>query len=353
MRIVQRLLATAIIGLSASAALAEENGLYLGAAGGLSIARDSRIVGTGIDSNAEFDNGLAGAGAVGYGFGSGLRAELELGYRENDVDSIGGLAGAGDVSAISTMGNVLFDFDNSSRFTPYLGVGAGAARVDLDGASPVGGGSINDDDTAFAYQGIAGVSYRVSDRFKLTLDYRYFAAPDVEVTTSTGVAVDTEYRSHSIMVGLRFSFGAPPPAPVAAPAPVAEAAPAPAPPPPAPKVEPAPPPQLPRNFLVFFDWDRSNLTPEAREIVAAAARSATETGSARIEATGHADRSGATQYNVGLSQRRADSVKADLVARGIRDDEIFTFARGEADPLVPTPDGVREPQNRRVEIVLK
>ncbi len=352
MQIIPRLLAVAVIGLGAGGASAGEDGLYLGAAGGLNIARDSQVQGAGIDSKAEFENGLAGVGVIGYGLGTGLRIEFELGYRESDVDSVDGLAGSGDVNALSAMGNVLYDFDLGGPITPFLGVGVGAAQVDFGGVAPVGGGSIGDDDTVFAYQGIAGVAYDISDQFKLTLDYRYFAAPNVDVTTNTGVNIDTDYRSQSIMVGLRFSFGAPPPAP--APAPVAEAAPAPPPPPPAPKVEaPPPPPQLPRNFLVFFDWDRSNLSPEALEIVAAAARNATETGSARIEAAGHADRSGPSQYNVALSQRRADSVKAELVRLGIDAIEIFTFARGETDPLVATPDGVREPQNRRVEIVLK
>ena len=348
MRIIPRVLAIALVGVGASAAYAGESGLYIGAGGGLNIARDARVLGTGIDADTDFDDGLAGVGAVGYGFGNGLRAEIELGYRDSDVDSVNGLAGSGDVSALSAMGNVIYDFETGSRFTPYLGFGVGGAQVDVDGAAPFGGGNINDDDTVFAYQGIAGVSYDITERFKLTLDYRYFAAPNVEVRTNTGVNVETDYRSHSFMVGLRFSFGAPPPAPAE---PMAEVRPAP--PPPAPKVEPAPPPQVLRNFLVFFDWDRADLTPEAREIVAAAARTATESGSARIEATGHADRSGSTKYNEGLSQRRAEAVKGELVRLGIGANEILTFARGEADPLLVTQDGVREPQNRRVEIVLQ
>ena len=65
---------------------------------------------------------------------------------------------------------------------------------------------------------------------------------------------------------------------------------------------------------------------------------------------GHADRSGSASYNVGLSQRRADAVRAYLAGRGVPDGSISTSAFGEERPLVQTEDGVREPQNRRVEI---
>ena len=70
-------------------------------------------------------------------------------------------------------------------------------------------------------------------------------------------------------------------------------------------------------------------------------------------ATGHADRSGTVKYNLGLSKRRAEAVKKALVQLGITSNEIATVWKGEAEPLVQTKDGVREPQNRRVEIVLK
>ena len=106
------------------------------------------------------------------------------------------------------------------------------------------------------------------------------------------------------------------------------------------------------SYLVFFDWDRAVLTPEALDIVATAAQNVLAGGVARIQATGHADRSGPAEYNIGLSERRAEAVRAELIRQGLPADSISIFARGEADPLVPTDDGVREPQNRRVEIGL-
>jgi outer membrane protein OmpA-like peptidoglycan-associated protein len=103
-------------------------------------------------------------------------------------------------------------------------------------------------------------------------------------------------------------------------------------------------------FIVFFDWDKSDITPEAAAILDNAAAAYQQTGSAQVMLAGHADRSGSADYNVGLSQRRADAVRAYLAGRGVADGAMSTSAFGESQPLVQTEDGVREPQNRRVEI---
>jgi outer membrane protein OmpA-like peptidoglycan-associated protein len=108
-----------------------------------------------------------------------------------------------------------------------------------------------------------------------------------------------------------------------------------------------------RTYLVFFDWDRADLTDRARQIIGDAAQNARNTRSTRIEVSGHADRSGTPQYNQRLSQRRAEAVAAELVRQGVARNEIGVQAFGESRPLVPTADNVREPQNRRVEIVLR
>src|SRR5512132_3874824 len=106
------------------------------------------------------------------------------------------------------------------------------------------------------------------------------------------------------------------------------------------------------KFLVFFDWDKATLTPEARRVIASAADEFKKIVSTRIVATGYTDLSGTPQYNLALSERRADAVKAELVRLGVPAAVITTIGKGEADPLVPTKDGVREAQNRRVEIVI-
>jgi OOP family OmpA-OmpF porin len=109
----------------------------------------------------------------------------------------------------------------------------------------------------------------------------------------------------------------------------------------------------PDRYLVFFDFDESELTSTAKEVIAEAAKTAKETGAAQIMATGYTDRAGPPQYNQKLSERRAASVREELLAQGIQASEIETVGRGENNPLVETGDGVREARNRRVEIMLK
>lgn len=111
--------------------------------------------------------------------------------------------------------------------------------------------------------------------------------------------------------------------------------------------KPVAPMAAPEKFLVFFDFAKSNLTTDAKNTIAKAAK---VTGPARLIVVGHTDRAGPEDYNLRLSKRRADAVKAELVRLGVPANQIMAEGRGEADPLVPTADGVREPQNRRVEI---
>jgi len=109
----------------------------------------------------------------------------------------------------------------------------------------------------------------------------------------------------------------------------------------------------PENYLVFFDLDQADVTPEGMSIVESAAADANEKPFTRIVVFGHADTSGTDQYNIDLSQRRAEAVESALIELGVQADTIETEALGETQPLVPTGDGVREPQNRRVEIVIE
>jgi outer membrane protein OmpA-like peptidoglycan-associated protein len=121
------------------------------------------------------------------------------------------------------------------------------------------------------------------------------------------------------------------------------------PPPPAPE----PPPPAVHNFLVFFDFDKSTLTPRALDIVKEAARVAKAGQKSRVTCTGHTDTVGAAAYNMALSLRRANGVKDAMVREGVDPTAITVIGRGEEQLLVPTKDQVREPQNRRVEIVIK
>jgi hypothetical protein len=107
------------------------------------------------------------------------------------------------------------------------------------------------------------------------------------------------------------------------------------------------------HYLVTFGLDQTTLTEEDRRVISQAADDYRRTGSARITVTGYTDTSGSANYNLGLSQRRAEIVAEQLEAEGVPATSIVTVGRGEENLLVPTADGVSEPRNRRVEIVVQ
>ena len=106
----------------------------------------------------------------------------------------------------------------------------------------------------------------------------------------------------------------------------------------------------PGPFLVFFDWDKSIVTPEAQAILDRAAEQFAATGQTSVALAGYTDTSGTADYNLRLSQRRADAVKAYMTTKGVPEAAMTAQGFGETNLLVQTADGVREPQNRRVEI---
>jgi iron complex outermembrane receptor protein len=110
-------------------------------------------------------------------------------------------------------------------------------------------------------------------------------------------------------------------------------------------------PSVPNSYLVFFDFNKSDLTPQAVTIVNQAAANAGPAKVTQLTVTGHTDTVGSDAYNMRLSRRRAESVAAQLEKDGIASSEIAIVAKGKRDLLVPTADGVKEPQNRRVQIV--
>lgn len=118
--------------------------------------------------------------------------------------------------------------------------------------------------------------------------------------------------------------------------------------------QPAPVAEPPaRDFLVFFDFDRSNIRPDAQSVLQRVVGSIRALGTRTVSLIGHADKAGTNAYNQRLSERRAQAVAAYLRQQGVPANAIQTAGRGENDPRVNTPDGVREQENRRVEIRLQ
>ncbi|MEQ9811655.1 MAG: outer membrane beta-barrel protein [Azospirillaceae bacterium] len=313
---------------------------YIQGGGGLNWANDQDITFAGGTNSTGYDLGWLAGGAVGYAWNNGLRTELEGVYRSNDVDGPAGRITDGYADSAGIMFNILYDIDTGSAITPYLGGGVGAGYVDYSFTIP-GFGTYTDDTWGVALQAIAGASYAVTDSIDIFTDYRYYTVlgSDVNGTVgpnATAISVDDDYSSHAVFFGARYHFLPPPPPPPA----------------PTPVEPPPPPPPAQDRFIVFFDWDRSNLTPQANGVLDDVVATYNQAGFAQVLAEAHTDTSGPAGYNVGLSQRRGESVRQGLIARGIAPDEIVVRAFGETQLLVPTPDGVREPQNRRVEIIL-
>ena len=357
------LLAATTLALPGVAAAQPVTGLYVGAGAGGNFLQNEDIAAApslGEPKRAwAFDPGFTGEMSAGYGFGNGLRAEIEGDFLSNHVSSVEGFSTPRRIGGFEQqyggMINAFYDFDFGLPIYPYLGVGIGGQILELDnvnssapGESIPHGGS--ESVGSFAYQGIAGASVPLPwvPGLSFTAEYRMLGLPDplpalrqTTFSTTTDKVIGTgnlklgNVFNHEILLGVRYVFDTAPP-----------------PPPPAPivpqvQVTPA------RTYLVFFDWDRADLTDRARQIIAEAAQASTHVQYTRIEVQGNADRSGTPAYNQGLSLRRAQTVAAELVRQGVPRTAIDIQAFGDTRPLVPTAAGVREPQNRRVAIILQ
>jgi outer membrane protein OmpA-like peptidoglycan-associated protein len=325
------LLAATLVAVPATLQAQPVTGWYVGAGVGVNQLLDMGVSNAPAGSKYTSSLGLVALGSVGYGFGGGLRAELEGNFRTQDSKLKNGAVtvGKGTAKTYGPMLNLLYDIDLGAGVTPYVGAGIGAQWMSLSGRGNT------DSQAAAAAQGILGLALPVNPNLSVTAEARVL-----------GWLGDAKFQGASLksptnvsgLLGLRYAFGAP--APMAAPA----AAPAPA---PTIKAEEA------RPYLVFFDWDKADLTARARQIIADAAGASQRLAVTRIEVAGHADKTGTATYNQGLSMKRAQAVGAELTRLGVKKESIMISAFGDTKPLVPTADGVREPQNRRVEIVLK
>ena len=252
-----------------------------------------------------------------------------------------------DLNWLATL-RARFGYELFPGWMPY--VTGGLAFADMTGASttffPTTGVTYNSSSSAIRMGGVvgAGLDYAVMPNFTIGAQYLYtsfdkFGTQSLE--TPIGAFTKSTYFTPQLNVfrlTLNYHFGAPsapPPTPVAAPM---------APPPAA----VAPSKQM---FIVFFEFDKSALTPDGAKVVAAAA-DAFKSGKSGVTIAGYTDLSGTQTYNLALSHRRADVVKAALAKDGVPASAIGESWHGKENPRVPTADGVREPQNRRVEITM-
>ena len=365
------LAATVLLAVPQIAQAQPIDGLYVGAGGGFNFLDGEHIKASSLPVpvgrvQTKYQPGWAGLGSVGYGFGNGFRVEVEGNYRTNHLRSNTQISGSSSSSEekYGAMFNALYDFDLSSvgmntyGVSPYLGVGAGWAHNKWNNTTVQdarGQVRINNGLDTAAYQGIAGLAIPISavPGLAITAEYRLIDTPGSRNYDSLYVVggVDSASRTktgsdfnQSALVGLRYALNAPQAAPPAAP-----------PPAPAPVMSSttsvAPSPS--RSYLLFFDWDRADLSARATQIIADAAQNSTKVQFTKIDVRGHADLSGTHEYNQGLSLRRANAVAVQLVKDGVPETVIVVTALGDTQPLVPTAPGVREPQNRRVEIVIR
>ena len=337
-----------------SAAMAQQlTGPYVGGGVGGSFALPAQSTGPSpqASSSVTYDAGIASFFEGGYEFGNGFRAELQLGSSTNNVDhsAHGGEPGGGHTTEFNLFGNVLYDFYNLPLplpVIPHIGVGVGEMLLRTAGVSTAtDAAAINGHSSVAAYQAIVGAEYPLAPNLKLGLEYRYIGTQDADANeTYGGQAQVAHYAFHSnnVFLTMRVEFGALPAAPAPLPAVVT--------PPPAP---PAKAPEVQRAFQVFFDFNKADITAAAAKVIQQASDSVKAGHLTQINVTGHTDTVGSAKYNQALSERRAAAVKAQLVADGVPNGEIATSGVGKSGLLVPTADGVREPQNRRAEIVLQ
>ena len=290
------------------------------------------------------DPGWAAMVSLGYAFDEEWRLEVEGGYRDNQFDTIlpaGGVTSTidGRFRHFTLMANAVHDIVSPQGVVLSLGGGVGAvhSRMDSTGLAT----AFDGDDVSLAFQGIAGLSVPMNDWLDMSLNYRFLYVRAMNLVDENAAApalanVSLEdFKSHTVTLGFR--FGSRP-----GEAPVVEAA---APPPP-------PPPDVPRQYIVFFGFNKCNITPSADNVLSEAANAVRQLGSVTVRISGHTDTVGSVSANQKLSECRAGAARRNLVTKGVPVEAIRTAGYGESQLLIQTGDGVKEPQNRRVNVDL-
>ena len=395
----QQHLKLATIGLllagSLSGGVSANDGWYLGLEGGVNDVGGQKFrifsadrplfpVADGTQvSDVSFDEGYVAGLVAGYAAGFGLQVELELAHRDNDFDEV--LLEDGQPSqrvggrefADTAFGNLWYDFFPSSRLRPYVGGGAGIARVavrdpsvDSVGFFQDGSNLRSDFDAVFAWQAGAGLRYDLTRRWTASLDYRYLRANTGRfdlLDNNPNSFVKARYWSQSALLSIRYHFGAAPsPAPQAPEEPVA-VVPVVAAPIEEPAAEAIPEPRCvapengnaaelggckPGDVIVLrgvnFAFDQATLEPNARALLDGVVVALNKYPDIKVSVQGHTDSRGADAYNLKLSDRRAKAVGDYLVKAGVDASRITSAGFGETQPVADNATDEGRELNRRV-----
>jgi len=354
---------------------------------------------------AEYHTGYNLTGAVGYSLSNGLRPEFEIGYTKNGLDALSSATAtnsqvSGNAYAVSYLANLWYDLDIGFPVKPYLGAGVGLSQVTMEDLEASGVNVVNDtNNSVFTFQVGGGLSYLLTDRLITTVGYRYQEAvdPTFEVQGVSG-GVDGEQQSHQVMAGVRYLFS---------PAKQKSIAPVPTPAVVVPKDAdkdgvidtldkcPGTPagvvvnadgcpldgdsdgdgvvdskdgcPNTPAGTRVLpngctkmvlnevgaqvnFVTASAELSPTAMTSLQPIAEFLKSSPDVKVRVDGHSDSVGSDAYNLKLSTRRAESVKAYLVESGAQDAQVMTRGFGETKPVAANTAESGRKQNRRVEL---
>jgi outer membrane protein OmpA-like peptidoglycan-associated protein len=275
-------------------------------------------------------------GTANFAVGDGFHASSDW-----NASARGRIGYAFDRALLYATGGIAFaDANMSANFVPVTA-----------GGTPFPGSRASDSTVLIGPTVGGGLEYALTPNVSVGAEYRYTdyghsrlnlgrlataAGPGAGAGgpfATAPVSGNVGLREQAILAKINYRFGAPPP------------------PPPVPAAMPAaPPPPPPKVFIVFFDWDKSTITPEGMAVIQQAAAASSSGAPVRVQVTGYTDRSGSPSYNQRLSERRANAVANAMSQLGVPRNQMAVSGRGENDNRVPTADGVREPQNRRVEI---
>lgn len=186
------------------------SGLYVKGAGGYVSSRSQEYDDGVTSMETDVDNGYTIDAAIGYDYGD-MRSEIEVAYRNSGVDGHKSNGASlndpdGQAESYAFMLNGYYDIPTGTVLTPYIGAGIGFARVDADSYDTAGTVFLDDGDTSFAYQAIAGLDFAIDDKLSAYTEYKYFAVDNVSMKTVAGNDSDMDYDNHSFLLGLRYNL---------------------------------------------------------------------------------------------------------------------------------------------------